>query len=73
MPNDLLVDRVPSPFGFTVKPPTTVYLTDKVLGTCLTRLFMPHIERDSVVIVVIAQEPIQYILEYYEVVIIHQW
>ena len=73
MPNELLVERVPSPFGSSVKPPTTVYLSDKVLGICLTRLFMPHIERVSVVIVVIVQELIQYILEYYEVVIIHQW
>ena len=69
MPNELFVERVSSSFGFTVKSPITVYLSDKVLGICLTRLFMPHIERVSVVIVVIVQEPIQYILEYYEVVI----
>ena len=64
MPNELFVERVSSPFGFTVKSPITVYLSDKVLSTCLTRLFMPHIERISVVIVVVVQELNQYVLEY---------
>ena len=67
MPNELLVERVPSPFG------SSVYVSDKILGICFTRLFMPLIKRVSVVILVIVQEHIQYILEYYEVVIIHQW
>jgi hypothetical protein len=32
MPNQVLVERTPSPFGSTVNPPTTVYLSDVVLG-----------------------------------------
>ena len=32
MPNQLLVERTLSPFGSTVNPPTTVYLSDVVRG-----------------------------------------
>ena len=36
MPNALLVDRTPSPLGSSVKPPTTVYLSDVVIWCVFT-------------------------------------